>query len=101
MPFYWKLTASSLLETNSCERPVDLCRRPESDRPGRGARPCNVGALPRPVQDPLAGRVRYAHGAFDKEHAQGLIIDRSGKKVRSANADIRDGRGQADARRNQ
>jgi hypothetical protein len=86
------------LERDRRKRAVDLCFRPDSDRAGRRAGRGDVGALPGPSQDPLPGGVRYAHRAFDQEHAERLIIDRPGKKFRTSNAYISDGRLQTDAR---
>ena len=65
---------------------ADLVRRPEGDRPGRGARCGNVGAVAGPVENLLTRGVRHAHSPFDEEYAERLVVDRPAPEFRAADA---------------
>ena len=58
----------------------------------RCARRGDIGALTGLTEDPLSCRVRHAHGTFDKQHPECLIVDRPSPEFRPANADDRNGR---------
>src|ERR1700751_5150912 len=80
---------------------ADLVGRPEGDRTGRAARRGNVGALARQVENLLARCVRPAHGPFDEEYAERLIVDWPAPEFRAADADDRDRRRHAHIRARQ
>ncbi len=65
------------LERHGPREPGSPCpAATERDGPRRCARSGDIGALAGPVQDPHARPVRHAHGTFDKQHAERLIVDR-------------------------
>src|SRR6516162_9731749 len=65
----------ALSERHGRDGAADFVRRPKGNRPGRGARRGNVGALAGQVENLLARGDRHAHGPFDEKYAERRIVD--------------------------